>query len=113
MPILSWAHGDKTHLSFSGVISEGTMPVSGAVISIEKNGQVIQSAESDANGNFEISVEPYISRMDQVKITVHKKGYRPLRFSPVEFSKHFQIELRRQLPIPIIKPIGGSPSLSI
>ncbi len=108
-------HGDKSPLSFSGVITdESSKPVSGAIINIEKNGQVIQSTKSDINGNFSIKMEGYISRVDELRITVNKKGYKRVSIPPVELKvEDLQLQILRYTPIPIIKPIGGGPALSI
>ncbi len=115
MPVFGWAHGDKNPFSLSGVITdESARPVSGAVISIEKNGEVIHSTETDALGNFELKMEGPIPRLDQLKITVQKKGYKSQRVRPIQCNEKFiNIQLQRQLPIPIIKPIGGSPGISV
>lgn len=115
LPVFGWAHGEKNPFSLSGVImDESARPVSGAVISIEKNGEVIQSAETDDQGNFELKMDGSMPRMDQLKITVQKKGYKSHRIRPIQYSeKYLNIQLQRQWPIPIIKPIGGSPGISI
>ncbi len=115
VPFIGWAHGDKSSFSLSGVITdESARPVSGAVINIEKNGEVIQSTETDAEGNFELKMDGIMPRMDQLKFTVQKKGYKTYRISPVQYNEKFiNIQLHRQLPIPIIKPIGGSFGISV
>lgn len=115
MPFFGWAHGDKNPFSLSGVITdESARPVSGAVVNIEKNGEVIQSTETDAEGNFELKMDGNTPRLDQLKITVQKKGYKTHRVRPVQCSdKYLNIQLQRQNPIPIIKPVGGSPGISV
>lgn len=114
-PLSGWAHGDKSPLSLSGIITdEDAKPVSGAVISIEKNGEVIQFTETDIKGNFELKLDGPIPRMDQLKITVHKKGYKSQHIRPVQCNeKYHNIQLQRQQPIPIIKPIGGGPGITV
>lgn len=116
MPFFTLAHGDKNPFSLSGVIVEdGTARgVSGAIISIEKNGEVIQSTETDANGNFILKMDGYMPRMDQVKVTVQKRGYKSQRIRPVGcLNQNLQIRMQKQSPIPIIKPVGGGTVLSI
>lgn len=115
MPILTWAHGDKLTISFSGIVSESSgKAVQGATISIEHNGQIIQSAESDAEGNFSIKMEGPFTRLDQLKVKVQKKGYRSQNLIPLDCdNKSIEVELHRASPpIPIMRTLGGN-SLAI
>ena len=110
LPILTWAHGDKLPFSFSGIIEEaGGKAVSGAVISIEHNGQVIQSTKSDAEGNFKIEMEGPFSRPDQIKVRIQKKGYRSEYVVPINCNSTMEIELERvPTPIPLMRTVPGN-----
>lgn len=115
LPFLGMAHGDKTPIQISGVILENgsAQGVSGAVVNIEKNGQVIHTTKTDDSGNFDFQIEG-MPRMDQVKVSVYKKGYKSTEFRPFDgCMKNLRIPMQRQSVIPIIKPVGGAPLLSI
>lgn len=114
-----WAspHGEKTPLSLSGVIyeDESGKAAEGAVITLEKNGEVIQHTETDDQGNFILRMEGPVDRMDQLLVRIHKKGYKSTSLRPVEWTgQNLQIRLKRMpVVIPILKPMGGNPGISI
>ncbi len=115
-PLLSLAHGDKIPIQISGVVSERLAggAVEGAVISIERNGQVIQSIQTNDKGQFSIKVEGPLGRMDQIRISVYKSGYKTADYVPVNCNNsQIKIELERKEAIPILRPFGGAASMSI
>jgi hypothetical protein len=116
-PAFSLAHGDKIELNMSGVIQNSTtnQPVSGALISLEKNGQTIYSTRSAADGSFNIKFEGPIGRHDQLQVRVSRKGYQINTFPPLDLHKgEVIIDLEPKLPIPILKPVKqGAPLIAI
>ncbi len=105
--------GDKDNKppTLKGVIVEAVegAEIEGAVISLEKNGQVLQSVESDENGSFQLQFNDQVIRRDQVTINVYKKGYKTYRSKPISHtSDTVSIHLER-IPeiIPVIVPLEG------
>ena len=114
LPTCGAAHGDKFPLSFSGIVSEpaGGHPVEGAVISVEKNGQVIQSTRTDAKGKFSLKIEAPLNRRDQLKLKVQKHGFKSQMHLPVNCqNENLKIGLERKQPMPIIKHFGTAGQL--
>lgn len=116
-PALSLAHGDRIELNMSGVIQNSTtnLPVSGALISLEKNGQTIYSTRSGTDGSFRIKFEGPVGRHDQLQVRVSRKGYKINSFPPLDLHKgEVIIDLEPKSPIPILKPVNqGSPLIAI
>lgn len=110
MPIFMLAHGDKLPFSFSGIVSEeGGQGLEGVTISIEHNGQVLQSTKSDAEGNFKIDMEGPFSRPDQIRVKIQKKGYRSEVVVPINCNSVIDTELERiPTPIPIMRTLPGN-----
>lgn len=103
-------------ISFSGSISEITgKSIEGAIISIERNGQVIQSTQSHEDGSFSITIEGPLVRMDQVKVTIKKKGFKTEIALPLNGkNQNMNIILERLTePIPLLNPGSGNPALFI
>ncbi len=117
LPIMALAHGDRIELNMSGVIhdSRTNQPVGGALISIEKNGQMIYSTRSSEDGSFSLKFEGPIGRHDQLQVKVAKKGFEIKSFPPVNLHKEDMIiNLKRKSPIPILKPVNqGSQLIAI
>lgn len=112
-PLLALAHGEKIPIEISGVVSEkGGAAVEGATISIERNGEVIQSTQTDAGGRFSLKVEGPIGRSDQIRLRVYKKGFKTGELLPV-CCNDARIVLERKKPVPILRPFGSKASLSI
>lgn len=108
------AHGDRIELNMSGVIqdSKTNEPVSGALISLEKNGQTIYLTRSSVDGSFTIKFEGPIGRQDQLKVKVTKKGYQPNQLPPLDLREgEMIISLKPKSPIPILKPVNQGPPL--
>ena len=117
VPTLGLAHGDRIDLNMSGVVQDSrtNQPVSGALISLEKNGQTIYSTRSGKDGSFSIKFEGPIGRQDQLRVRVSKKGYQIKGFPPLDLHKgNMIINLDPKSPIPILKPVNqGSPLIAI
>lgn len=116
LPVLSRAHGDKLPISLSGIISDPSgKAVSGATISIEKNGQIIHSTETNAGGEFSIQMEGPLGRMDELKLKIEKKGYRSQQLVPMLCpKKNLEVELQKlPTPIPIMRQMGVNNTLMI
>ena len=105
LPLFMMAHGDKFQFSFTGIVSEPSgKAVQGAVISIEHNGQVIHSTQTDDEGNFDIKMEGPFNRPDQLKVKVYKKGYRTEYIVPLNCRSAIDVELERApTPIPLMR----------
>ena len=105
IPLAGFAHNGKIPISFTGIVSgESGSAIEGAVISIEQNGQIIQSTQTDEKGQFTIKLEG-IGRIDQVKLTVQKKGYKKeiaLPFNADTQQLNIQLQRLRE-PIPLLK----------
>ena len=118
IPLFSHAHGDRIELNMSGVVNDARTnePVSGALISIEKNGEMIYSVRTARDGSFLIRFEDPVGRHDQWKVKVGKKGYESYSFPPLNTPKQedLAIELSPKSPIPILKPVNkASPLIAI
>lgn len=95
-------------IELKGVVSEdgSGKSLKGAVISIEKNGQVIHSTQSDENGEFSLSFEGPISRFDKVTISVSKQGYRTQDIKTIHHDNDISIKLDKiPKPIPLLMPL--------
>lgn len=117
IPAIALAHGDGIKLNMSGMVQEaGTnQPVSGALISMEKNGQTIYSTRSGTDGSFNIKFEGPVGRRYQLEVRVSRKGYRINSFPPLDLHQgEVIIDLQPKSPIPILKPVKqGSPLIAI
>ena len=116
-PAFLLAHGDRIELNMSGQIHDSytNKPVGGALISVEKNGQMIYSTRSGDDGKFSIKFEGPIGRHDKLQIRVSKKGFQNNVFPPIDLIKeNVVIELKKKSPIPILKPGGqATPMIAI
>ncbi len=115
--MLVMANGDRIEVNMSGVVydSRTNQPIGGALISLEKNGQMIYSTRTAEDGSFSIKFEGPIGRQDQLQVKVSKRGYVINSFPPLDIHKgDININLLRKSPIPILKPvIKGSPLIAI
>jgi hypothetical protein len=115
LPLVLLAHGDRAEFSISGVVNNAStdQPVSGALISVENNGQIIYSTRTSEGGAFEIRFSGPVGRHDQLRIRISKKGYHEHSFQPLNFSAQEvnNIELSPQSPMHILKPVNSSTPL--
>ena len=111
------ANGGKTPISIQGTVTDqnsgNVLP--GVVISIERNGQVIHSIETDGQGSFNLSYEaPYV-RSDELKVSIFKKGYKVLKMKTLQCEKDellIQLEKKPKF-VPLILPGAGKPVYDI
>lgn len=89
--------------------------ITGAVITIEQNGQIIQSIQSDEEGNFSLKYEEGTLRIDQLKVSIYKSGYRLKKVKTIrETDNDMKIELEKKPKfIPILLPTGPDLNFSI
>lgn len=116
LPLTLSAHGEKNPWSLSGIVVEKQAGhiIEGAVISIEKNGQVLQSVATDRQGRFCLRFEGNVSRMDHLKIKIYKKGYKVETYLPVDFKDDdFEILLDKRVAVPLIRSTRGEPVFAI
>lgn len=111
------AHGDKTPVYLQGTIVDGASggAISGAVISIEYNGEIIHSVETDAEGGFALKYEGSFPRKDKVRVSIFKKGYKVQKVKPLECAKdelHISLAKKPKL-IPLILPASGKAAYDI
>ena len=107
--------------SFFSVANDGKVPVvikgnvtdsnsgaviQGATVTIEHNGQVIQSIQTDDQGNFSLRYEGNTSRPDQLKVSVYKNGYTLKKCKSLNQEKNeIRIKLKKKPPFqPFLLP---------
>ncbi len=116
IPFLALAHGDKTPFSLTGIIfDESGESISGAEISIEQNGEVIHSTQSNKEGLFKLTLDPTVIKADQIKIKVKKSGFRSEELVPASCNQApLQLHLKKApTTIPVIRPVGFSQAIVI
>lgn len=109
VPLLSWGHGDRNKLVLSGIISNSNgSSVEGAEISIERNGEVIQSTRSNADGSFEIKLDQAYYRLDHLEVRVRKNGFKPESLPAILCPEHrYDVHLdKAKTTLPIIQRFG-------
>jgi hypothetical protein len=71
--------------------------IQGAVITIEKNGQLIQSVQSNESGGFTIRYEGNVSQLDVLKVKIYKPGYLSKRVKTLsKIENEVKVELEKK-----------------
>lgn len=116
LPFLGLAHGDKTPVVLSGVISttDGSS-VGGAEISIERNGEVIQSTQSKSDGSFELKLDQAYYPTGQLEVRVRKSGYKSESLPAIFCDKHsYEVKLNKaKTSKPLIQRFGPPQAITI
>ena len=82
--------------------------IKGAIITIEKDGQVVKSITTDESGKFCLKYESPTANQEKLKVKIYKKGFsseniRPLREGECELK----VELKKKPKFrPFILPAG-------
>ncbi len=117
VPFVGWSHGDKTPLIIKGAVLDAQMRdgIVDVIVTVEKNGQVIESTKTKADGTFELKFTNTDGRLDKLQVTIQKKGFKSQRMAPLPGNnQNVQILLNKRLhPIPLLNSKMGSPTLCI
>lgn len=90
--------------------------IKGAIITLEKNGKVLQSITTDESGNFELNYEERAEDVGQFKIKISKPGFSGKN---VESTKNlgcemkFELKKKSQRQKPVILPAGPNTAIEI
>ena len=111
------AHGGKVPISIHGTVTDQNSGnvIPGAVISIERNGEVIHSIETDLEGSFNLSYDAPYLRSDELKVSIFKKGYKVQKMKTLRCEKEeiiIQLEKKPKF-VPLILPAAGKPVYDI
>lgn len=90
--------------------------IKGAVITLEKDGEVIQSITTDESGNFELNYEEAVTEPGQFKIKISKPGFSGQNVEPNNHSSceiKFELKKKSQRQRPVILPAGPNNSIEI
>lgn len=116
LPALTEAGTHKVPIIYKGVVkdSDNGKAIGGATIQIENNGQLLESTKTDKDGYFKIKLEGPFSRIDKIRIFVHKEGFKKAELKPVP-DNYIEISLRQkeEETIPFMVPIGRKKPVSI
>ncbi|HBF21922.1 MAG: hypothetical protein CMI36_06635 [Owenweeksia sp.] len=95
-------------ISLQGVVTDvqSGEVIPGAVISIERNGEVIHSVETDGQGGFTLNYDAPYLRTDEVRVSIFKKGYKVQKMKTLHQEKEeliIELEKRPKF-VPLILP---------
>mgnify|MGYP001944373955 CR=1 FL=1 len=98
MSFAAQAHGTRPVFMKGTVTDENSgEAIPGAVISIERNGQVIHSVETDLKGDFSLNYEINYLPSDEFKVSIYKKGYRIQKMKTLHCEKEsITIEMEKK-----------------
>lgn len=104
------ANDGKAPIVLKGSVTakESGEKIQGAVITIEKDGQVLKTITTDESGNFCLKYElPNVSE-DQLKVKIYKKGFNSEDIRPLKEGEcSLKVELKKKPKFrPFILPTG-------
>ena len=72
--------GENTSLNLNGIVeNQRGVAIKGATISLERNGQTIETHTSDVNGVFSITIEKFYPSISDTYMYVRMNGYKTER----------------------------------
>lgn len=90
--------------------------IKGAIITVEKDGEVIQSIVTDESGNFELNYDETHEKEGELKIKISKPGFTGKNIEPSDKScceMKFELKKKPKRKKPMILPAGPSTGIEI